>query len=105
MQKIEEYTAPKEVFDTLAKRALMNHFITLDISRNTLKGKVWRVCVKDDPNDHQNPRWKARKDFWNSITLECDGKPEGVAIYEEFEIKDKTRKPYSLIPKILDTNP
>ncbi|MZH42485.1 MAG: hypothetical protein F3740_11895 [Nitrospinae bacterium] len=105
MQKIEEYTAPKEVFDTLAKRALMNHFITLDISRNTLKGTVWRVCVKDDPNDHQNPRWKARKDFWNSITLECDGKPEGVAIYEEFEIKDKTRKPYSLIPKILDTNP
>ena len=35
----------------------------------------------------------------SSTTLECDGKPEGVAIYEEFEIKGKTRKPYSLIPE------
>lgn len=99
MQKNEEHTAPKEVFDALAKRALMNHFITLDISRNLLKGTVWRVCVEDDPDDKYNPRWKAREEFWNDIPLECDGKPEGVAVYEEFEIKGKTRKPYSLIPE------
>ncbi|MBC8288223.1 MAG: metallophosphoesterase [Nitrospinae bacterium] len=99
-QKNEEHTAPKDVFDALAKRALMNHFITLDISRDVLTGTVWRVCVKDEPYDHQNPRWRSRKEFWNSITLECDGKPEGVTVYEEFEIKEKTRKPYSLIPPL-----
>ena len=96
MQKNEEHTAPKDVFDALAKRALMNHFITLDISRDTLKGTVWRVCGKGDPDDKSNPRWRSRKDFWKSITLECDGKPEGVAVYEEFEIKAKTRKSNSL---------
>ncbi len=93
LQKNEEHTAPKEVFDALAKRALMNHFITLDISRDILKGTVWRVCVKDNPNDKWNPRWRSRKDFWNNIPLECDGKPEGVGVYEEFEIKTKTRNP------------
>jgi hypothetical protein len=99
MQNNEEHTAPKEVFDALAKRALMHHFITLDISKDLLQGTVWRVCVTDDPDDQQYPRWRARKKFWDNITLECDGKPEGTTIYEEFEIKGKTRKPYSVIPE------
>lgn len=99
MQNNEEHTAPKYVFDALAKRALMNHFITLDISRDVLQGTVWRVCVQDDPDDKWNPRWRAGKNFWNTITLECEGKPEGVTIYDEFNIKGKTRKPYSLTPK------
>jgi hypothetical protein len=99
LQKNEEHTAPKEVFDALAKRALMSHFITLDISRDILKGTVWRVCVKDNPDDKWNPRWRSRKDFWKSISLECEGKPKGVEIYEEFEFKAKIRKPYSLTPK------
>ncbi|MBT3366653.1 MAG: hypothetical protein HN472_03605 [Nitrospina sp.] len=102
MQQNEKRTAPKDVFDALAKRALMNHFITLDVSRDVLKGTVWRVCVQDDLDDKWNPRWKARKKFWNNITLECDGKAEGVTVYEEFEIKAKTRKPYSLFPEILE---
>jgi len=58
--------------------------------------------VQDDLDDKWNPRWKARKKFWNNITLECDGKAEGVTVYEEFEIKAKTRKPYSLFPEILE---
>ena len=86
MQKNEKHTAPKDIFDALAKRALMNHFIILDISRDVLKGTVWRVCVQDNPDDKWSPRWKARKKFWNTITLECDGKPEGVTIYEEFSL-------------------
>jgi hypothetical protein len=98
MQKNEEHSAPKEVFDALAKRALMNHFITLDISPDILKGTVWRVCAKDDPSDKWNPRWKSRKDFWNSIPLECDNKPVGVGVYEEFEIIGKTHKAYSMTP-------
>jgi hypothetical protein len=100
LQKNEKRTAPKEVFDALANRALMHHFITLDVSTDTLKATVWRVCVKDDPDDNQNPRWKSRKEFWKTIPLECDGKPEGTTVYEEFEIKAKIRKPFSLFPKI-----
>ncbi len=98
MQKNEERTAPKDVFDALAKRALMNHFITLDISQDMLKATVWRVCVQDNPDDEWNPRWKAGKEFWSNIPLECDGKPEGVTVYEEFEIKGKARKSYSVTP-------
>jgi hypothetical protein len=74
----------------------MNHFITLDISKDLLKGKVWRVCVADDPNDQHYPRWKPRKKFWNSITLECDGKPEGVSVYESFEVTKTPINPHTL---------
>ncbi len=83
-QKKEKRTAPKDVFDALANRALMNHFITLDISKEKLEGTVWRVCVQDNPDDEWDPRWKAGKSFWKSIPLECDGKPDGVSVYETF---------------------
>ena len=43
----------------------MNHFITLDVSKKKLEGKVWRICVLDDPDDEWDPRWKADKKFWN----------------------------------------
>jgi predicted phosphodiesterase len=99
-QNNDKRAAPKDVFDALANRALMNHFITLDISRGKLEGIVWRVCVRDDPDDEWDPRWKSDKKFWKSIALECDGKPEGVGIYEKFEIKTKTRKPYLLNPEL-----
>ncbi len=105
MQKNKKHTAPKDVFDALAKRALMHHFITLDISQDVLQATVWRVCVQDDPDDKWNPRWKARKKFWHTITLECDGKPEGVTVYEEFDIKRKTRKPFLLFPQLPEPNP
>ncbi|MBT5549126.1 MAG: hypothetical protein HOJ79_01480 [Nitrospina sp.] len=100
LQNNEKRTAPKEVFDALANRALMHHFITLDVSTDSLQATVWRVCVEDDPDDNQNPRWKSRKKFWKTIPLECDGKPEGVTVYEEFEIKANIRKPFSLFPDI-----
>jgi len=96
LQNYEARTAPKEVFDALAKRELMNHFITLDISKDRLKGKVWRVCVTDDPNDQHYPRWKPKKKFWDSITLECNGKPEGVSVYEAFEVTKIPTNPDTL---------
>jgi hypothetical protein len=85
-QNKEKRAAPKDVFDALAKRALMNHFITLDISKEKLEGTVWRVCTPDHPDDEWNPRWKAGKNFWKFIPLECDGKPVGVSVYEIFRI-------------------
>ncbi|MEK9627460.1 MAG: metallophosphoesterase [Nitrospinota bacterium] len=100
LQKNEKRTAPKEIFDALAKRALMNHFITLDVSNEKLEGQVWRVCVEDDPQDKWDPRWKANKNFWQTIPLECDGRPEGVDVYEKFEIVKKPRKPYLVNPEL-----
>ena len=84
-QNKDKGTAPEDVFDALANRALMNHFITLDVSKEKLEGIVWRVCVKDALDDEWDPRWKAGKKFWKSIPLECDGKPAGVSVYETFQ--------------------
>ena len=64
----------------------MNHFITLDISKEKIEGAVWRVCARDNPGDKWNPRWKAGKKIWKYIPLECDGKPVGVSVYETFHI-------------------
>ena len=92
LQKIEKYSAPKDIFDALAKRTLMNHFITLDVSKEKLEGIVWRVCTPDDPHDKSDPRWKAHKKFWKSIPLECDDRHKGTSVYEKFEIM-QTLKP------------
>ena len=81
-----KHIAPEDVFNALAKRALMNHFITLDVSKKKLEGKVWRICVSDDPGDKWDPRWKADKKFWQSIPLECDSKREEVSVYETFSL-------------------
>ena len=70
----------------------MNHFITLDVSKEKLEGIVWRVCTPDDPDDESDPRWKAHKKFWKSISLECDDGSQGTGVYEKFEIM-QTLKP------------
>ena len=85
-QNKKKRIAPKDVFNALANRALMNHFITLDVSKKKLEGKVWRICVSDDPDDKWDPRWKADKKFWQSIPLECDSKREEVSVYETFSL-------------------
>ncbi len=81
----EDRTAPNEVFNALVKRALMNHFVLLDISDQTLKGTVYRVCPANEPAG-KDPRWKPKKSMWENITLECEGKPVGVAEYDRFEV-------------------
>ena len=85
-QKNEKRSAPKDVLDALAKRTIMNHFITLDVSNEKIEGTTWRVCTPNDSNDKSNPRWKPSKKFWKSIPLECDDKTSGVSVYEKFEI-------------------
>jgi hypothetical protein len=82
-------TAPGDVFNALAKRALMNHYLILDVSEKVLKGVTHRVCPGHDDSPGpgaSNPRWKAHKSFWDDIALECDGKPEGVSEFDRFEI-------------------
>lgn len=80
-------TAPDAVFDALAKRALMFHYLTLDISHDTLNVKTFRVCpARPTPGEKQNPRWHADDAMWNNIPLACDGKKAGVTVFDQFEI-------------------
>ena len=86
LQKNEKRSAPKDIFHALAKRTIMNHFMTFDISKEKLIGTTWRVCAKSGLNDESDPRWKPQKKFWKTIPLECDDEPEGVTVYETFII-------------------
>lgn len=80
-------TAPKAVLDALAKRALMFHYLTLEISHDILTAKTHRVCPPPSAQgEKQNPRWHADDPMWGNILLECDGKEAGVAVFDQFEI-------------------
>ena len=80
-------TAPDAVFDALAKRALMFHYLKLDISHDTLNVKTLRVCPPPPgKGEKQNPRWHADDGMWKNIALECDGKEAGVTLFDQFEI-------------------
>ncbi len=89
MQKFKKRTAPKAVFDMLAKRALMNHYLILEIQKEKLEATTYRVCTQENIND--NPKWKADKPMWNSIKLDCEGQAAGVTTFERFQIKLKKR--------------
>jgi calcineurin-like phosphoesterase family protein len=79
--------APDTVFDALAKRALMFHYLTLEISHDTLTAKTYRVCPPPPaPGKKLNPRWHADDPMWKNIALECDGKEAGVTVFDQFEI-------------------
>lgn len=81
-----DHTAPRDVLNALAKRALMNHYIILEISSRVLKGTIYRVCPGKEPTGKSNPRWKPHKSMWKNITLECEKKPAGVVKFDRFEI-------------------
>lgn len=84
----KRHTAPKDVLKALAKRGLMNHFVLLDISDQTLKGTIYRVCPGKSPaGKPDDPRWRRKNErMWEGISLECESKPEGVTEFDHFEI-------------------
>lgn len=88
-QGVKKRIAPKPVFDTLAKRAIMNHFLTLEVDRKALKATTYRVCPKTNLKNPKNPRWKKDKEVWSVIKLECDDKESGVTVFEQFQIRSK----------------
>tara|TARA_B100000470_G_scaffold215966_1_gene198752 strand:- start:143 stop:1300 length:1158 start_codon:yes stop_codon:yes gene_type:complete len=88
-QGFKKRTAPKPVFDTLAKRALMNHYLILEIGQEKLQATTYRVCLEKNTTDKKNPRWKPDKPMWNSITLECEGQETGVTAFDQFQIRLK----------------
>ena len=88
-QGFKKRTAPKAVFDALAKRALMNHFLILEIAQEKLQATTYRVCLEKNTKDKKNPRWKPDKPMWDSITLECEGQETGVTAFDQFQIRLK----------------
>ncbi|NIQ01876.1 MAG: hypothetical protein GWM98_16970, partial [Nitrospinaceae bacterium] len=87
LQDVDKRTAPDAVLDALAKRALMFNYLTLDISHDHFKVQAYRVCPPPPaPEDAGDPRWHADDDMWKSVPLACDGKPPGVAPFDQFEI-------------------
>ena len=54
-QGFKKRTAPREVLDTIARRALMNHFLILDIKREILKATTYRVCPEKISKTSQSP--------------------------------------------------
>ena len=86
-RKEKKYTAPKEVFDALAVRAIMNHFIILDISAQAIKGTTYRVCAKKaHDKDTEDLLWRDDKKLWKDVSLECKKKSKRVARFDRFEI-------------------
>jgi predicted phosphodiesterase len=88
LQNHSKRAAPDAVFDALAKRALMFHYLTLEISHDTLTAKTYRVCPSPpSPGEKQDPRWRPNAPMWKNIPLECDGKEAGVTVFDQFEIR------------------
>ena len=90
-QGFKKRTAPKAVFDALATRALMNHFLILEIEQETLSATTHRVCPETNTSNTENPRWKEGKPMWDAITLECEGQAKGVTAFDQFQIQLKKR--------------
>lgn len=86
LQGLKDRSAPQNVLSSIAKRALMNHYLILEVSPTAIRGKTYRVCTAKDEKDGPNPRWKPEKKFWSSIPLSCDGLPAGTDLFDEFEI-------------------
>ena len=88
-QGYKKRTAPKEVFDALATRALINHFLILEIEQKTLKATTYLVCPKTNSGNPKNPRWRSDHSMWDAIILECEGKEPGVTAFDQFQIRSQ----------------
>ncbi len=88
---------PDTVINALAKRALMFHYLTLEISHDALTANSYRVCPPQPAQgEKQNPRWHADNPMWKNIALECDGKEAGVTVFDQFEILNKGGAPVTV---------
>jgi len=81
-------SAPPEVMKTLAQRALMFHYLTLEIDHDRLRVKTFRVCPPEEASERDNPRWRPDMKVWRDIRLECDGQPAGVTLYDSVTIRN-----------------
>lgn len=83
-----EHTAPPEVMKALARRALMFHYVTVEIGHDRLQVKTFRVCPPAAASEQGDPRWRSKMKVWRNIRLECDGQPAGVTLYDSVTIRN-----------------
>tara|TARA_B100000686_G_C16796346_1_gene982630 strand:- start:794 stop:1882 length:1089 start_codon:yes stop_codon:yes gene_type:complete len=88
LQGKKKRTAPKAVFDALAVRALMNHYVALEISDKNILGRTERVCpnMENIKLGKTNPRWKPQKKMWKKISLACENRPPGQDTSDRFAL-------------------
>lgn len=76
--------APPEIHQAIARRAVMNHYVNVDLSASTARVTTKRVCAAGEP------RWRPTDaNVWpgGAAMLECHGKPAGVSVFERVDIK------------------
>jgi hypothetical protein len=88
-QGYEKRTAPKQVFKALAKRALMNHFLILDVHPEKITARTYQICPDTSTKEYSNPRWRPDNSMWDTIPLECEASSSESKLYDEFEIQDR----------------
>lgn len=82
-KEASEHQARYDVQTAIASRAIMNHYVLVELTLGRAIVTTKRVCVtgKGDPRDTGIPS------MWgHGAKLECDGKPDGVSVYDRFEI-------------------
>ncbi|MCF8722860.1 hypothetical protein LQ236_000880 [Nitrospina gracilis] len=82
----DKNAAPPEVKQALAKRALMFHYLTVEMDDHRLTVRTFRVCTPESAEG--NPRWRPKMKAWKTIPLECDGQPPGVTLYDTVTIRN-----------------
>lgn len=79
-----EKVAPPEIQQAIAKRAIMNHYMRVDLSASVARVTTMRVCAVGEP------RWRPTDaKVWpgGAAMLECHEKPAGVSPSDRFDIK------------------
>lgn len=76
--------APPEIRQAIAKRAIMNHYVRVDLSPTRAGLTTMRVCADGEP------RWRPTDaKVWpgGAAMLECHGKPPGVSIFDRIDLR------------------
>jgi Calcineurin-like phosphoesterase len=79
-----EHVAPEFIRSAVARRAVMNNYVRVDAQPDRLIVSTMQVCVAGEP------RWKPHSsEVWpkGPAMLECYGKPEGVSVFDHFEVR------------------
>ena len=84
-RKIKGRSAPNWAMQALAFRALTHHFVSLEISSNSIVGRAFQVCA-DSKRGEGNPRWRPNDPWWRTIRLPCEDSPPGVKEIDRFEV-------------------
>lgn len=82
-RKIKERSAPEWAMQALAFRALTHHFVSLEISSNSIVGRAFQACADSKSGD---PRWRPKDPWWRTIRLPCEDSSPGVKEIDRFEI-------------------